>query len=107
MEVYEEQSFITNPAFTSNIWGQQSTALANNGTVLLKQFNATNAGCRPGMIVGLAPAANPFVSTLNSKLTALGYTVEEFASDSAITSRVRSFEYGVTQGKFCFAVTIA
>lgn len=58
------------------------------------------------MIVGLAPSGNPFVSTLNSKLTALGYTVEEFASDASIYNRVRSFDYGVNIGKFCFAVTI-
>jgi hypothetical protein len=59
------------------------------------------------MIVGIAPTGNPMVTTLNSKLTALGYTVEEFANDLAIASRVRSFEYGVTFGKFCFGVTFA
>jgi hypothetical protein len=59
------------------------------------------------MIVGLAPIGNPLVTTLNSRLTALGYTVEEFANDLAIASRVRSFEYGLTLGKFCFGVTFA
>jgi hypothetical protein len=59
------------------------------------------------MIVGLAPTGNPLVTTLNSRLTDLGYTVEEFANDLAIASRVRSFEYGVTFGKFCFGVTVA
>lgn len=62
--------------------------------------------CTSGTIVGLAPSGNAFVSTINSKLTALGYTTELFSSDADITSRVRSFDYGVATGKFCFAITI-
>jgi hypothetical protein len=78
VDTYTETSFINNPAlpfYTTNIWGQQSTAVANNATVALKPFNPTNAGCRSGMVVGLAPTGNLLVTTLNSKLTALGYTV--------------------------------
>ena len=78
VDAYTETSFINNPAYpysTSNIWGQQSTAIANNASVMLKQFNASNIGCRPGMIVGLVPIGNPMVTTLNTKLTALGYTI--------------------------------
>lgn len=59
------------------------------------------------MIVGLAPIGNSMVSTLNTKLTELGYTVQEFSTDVAIAERVRSTGYGVTSGKFCFGVTFA
>ncbi len=110
IDAYTETSFINNPNqsyYTTNIWGQQSTANANSAAVILKQKNATNTGCRPGMVVGLAPSGNSMVTTLNSKLSALGYTVLEFSSDAAIADRVRSTGYGVTYGKFCFGVTFA
>jgi hypothetical protein len=63
--------------------------------------------CTAGTIVGLAPTGNPFVSTLNTKLTALGYTTELFASDTAINDRVRSDGYGSDYGKFCFGISIS
>jgi hypothetical protein len=63
--------------------------------------------CSSGTIVGLAPSGNLFMATLNSKLTALGYITEQFASDADINSRVRSSGYGVQNGKFCFAITIS
>lgn len=106
IDVFEEQSFISNPAYTSTIYGQKSTALANNSTLVLKQFNGTNTGCRPGMVVGLSPSGNTLVSTLNTQLAGLGYTTEIFASESAITSRVRSPEYGSSLPKLCFGITV-
>lgn len=100
VEAFPEQSFLINPTYTAAIYGQQSTATAAGGSMFLKT-------CPAGTVVGLAPSGNAFVSTLNSKLAALGYTVEQFASDADITSRVRSFDYGVATGKFCFAVTVS
>lgn len=74
--------------------------MAAGGSMFLKT-------CPQNTVVGLVPSGNPFVASLNSKLTALNYTVVEFASDTDITNRVRSFDYGVTLPKFCFAVTIS
>lgn len=73
--------------------------MAAGGNMFLKT-------CPQNTVVGLVPSGNPFVTTLNSELTALNYTVVEFASDTDLTNRVRSFDYGVSLAKFCFAVTI-
>lgn len=69
VEVFEEQSFLSNPFYTSAIYGQQSTAAAAGGITFLKS-------CPASTVVGLSPSGNPFVSTLSSKLTALGYIIE-------------------------------
>jgi hypothetical protein len=65
---YDEQSFITNPLYSATIYGQQSTAAAVNGSTFLKST------CATGTTVALAPIGNSFVSTLNTKLTSMGYT---------------------------------
>ena len=66
VDVYESQSFLTNPNYTAPIFGQRSTAINAGGNTFLKI-------CPNSTIVGLAPSGDAFVSTLNSKLTALGY----------------------------------
>ena len=69
VENYESQSFLTNTNFTKDFYGQQTTATAASGSVFLKN-------CTSGTVVGLIPTGNSFVTTLNAKLTAMGYTVE-------------------------------
>jgi hypothetical protein len=71
---YTPQSFLTNPAYTLDIYGQQSTASAASGSAYLKN-------CSTGTVVGLIPSGDPFVNTLNTKLSALGYTTVLMASD--------------------------
>ena len=63
---YAEQSFLSNPVFTKSIYGEGATGATRD----LKLKN-----CWPGSIVGLVPSGNSLVTTLNTKLTALGYTV--------------------------------
>ena len=67
VDVYESQSFLTNPNYTAPIFGQRSTAINAGGNTFLKT-------CPNGTVVALAPSGDAFVSTLNSKLTTLGYT---------------------------------
>lgn len=60
---------MSNVNYTKDYYGQQSTATAASGSLFLKN-------CTAGTIVGLVPSGNSFVSTLNTKFTALGYTVQ-------------------------------
>jgi hypothetical protein len=76
---YPETSFLNNPSYpsyTNNLWGQQSTAVDNGNFINLKAFSTEDWGCRPDMVVGLAPAGSPLVASISTKLTAMGYTVE-------------------------------
>lgn len=75
--------------------------------MILKSFSPEDWGCRPDMIVGLAPGGSPIVTSLKAKLVAIGYTVEEFSSDAAIFARAKSPGYGESYGKFCFGITIS
>ena len=62
--------------------------------------------CSNTTIVGLSPTGNSLVNTLNTQFLANGYTTQIFSSDTDINNYVRSLAYGVSQSKFCFAVSV-
>jgi hypothetical protein len=67
VDTYAEQSFLSNPFYTKSIYGDDGGVATRN--LQLKS-------CPTGTIVALVPSGNSLVTTLNTKLTARGYSVQ-------------------------------